>query len=260
MDLVPDECILLLKRELETQSVLVPELQLQKPMDLTLINLRHAIHKLQQVPGFQNAGDMLHVARRALAKSLKLGMALTNDTSEQKFMISVKLLISCVHELAEHRRRQYLVMLQTRTAHPTRQRPKGPPDSGQKQTQYAESAAKTEERSAKTVGREQQVETTVKAQQPTGRKEFGTSQDLGQQHVEREEGVSEEVWIQLQADKKEALKRSVKAEAKKKQEQIQRKLKDLRVCVAGFDWIEQEGGYRCAGGMHFMSHSEIGDL
>jgi len=49
------------------------------------------------------------------------------------------------------------------------------------------------------------------------------------------------------------------AERKRKEElQVQVKLREMGVCVAGFRWIKQAGGYRCAGGSHFVSNSELG--
>ncbi|MCJ1382149.1 hypothetical protein MMC17_005261 [Xylographa soralifera] len=38
----------------------------------------------------------------------------------------------------------------------------------------------------------------------------------------------------------------------------QAKLREMGVCVAGFRWINQGGGYRCAGGSHFVSDVQLG--
>jgi len=49
------------------------------------------------------------------------------------------------------------------------------------------------------------------------------------------------------------------AERRRKEEsQVQTKLRDMGVCIAGYRWIKQNGGYRCAGGSHFVSNSELG--
>ena len=39
----------------------------------------------------------------------------------------------------------------------------------------------------------------------------------------------------------------------------QRKLQNLGVCVAGYDWIREpgSGGYRCAGGSHFVRKEDL---
>lgn len=49
------------------------------------------------------------------------------------------------------------------------------------------------------------------------------------------------------------------ADRKRKEEaQAQKKLRDMGVCPVGFRWIKQRTGYRCAGGSHFVSNSELG--
>lgn len=44
---------------------------------------------------------------------------------------------------------------------------------------------------------------------------------------------------------------------RREEERIQKKLRDLGVCVQGFPWIKQSSGYRCAGGGHFMHNSQL---
>lgn len=40
--------------------------------------------------------------------------------------------------------------------------------------------------------------------------------------------------------------------------EVQKKLRNMRVYCQGFAWIKQTGGYRCAGGSHFISDDAIG--
>ncbi|KAM0354342.1 hypothetical protein ACHAPU_001386 [Fusarium lateritium] len=102
----------------------------------------------------------------------------------------------------------------------------------------------------------------------------------------RDAGVSDEVWEQLQKDKeKEArdeeelrrLKKSqrnandadrerivreivAREEERKKIEEQKKKLMTLGMCPVGFQWIKQSGGYRCAGGSHWMSDDMVENM
>ncbi|KAM0232316.1 hypothetical protein ACHAP5_010746 [Fusarium lateritium] len=99
----------------------------------------------------------------------------------------------------------------------------------------------------------------------------------------RDAGVSDAVWEQLQKDKeKEAqdddklrqLKKAqqnakdadrerivreilAKEEERKRIEAEKKKLMSLGICPVGYQWIKQNGGYRCAGGSHWMSDEMV---
>ncbi|KAJ7650277.1 P-loop containing nucleoside triphosphate hydrolase protein [Roridomyces roridus] len=45
---------------------------------------------------------------------------------------------------------------------------------------------------------------------------------------------------------------------RKKEAKAQEALRSMGVCVAGYRWIKQAGGYRCAGGYHFVSNGQLG--
>lgn len=47
-------------------------------------------------------------------------------------------------------------------------------------------------------------------------------------------------------------------ERRAKEERVQVKLKSMGVCSAGFLWIKQYRGYRCAGGSHWVDDSKLG--
>ncbi|RFN55172.1 hypothetical protein FIE12Z_425 [Fusarium flagelliforme] len=120
--------------------------------------------------------------------------------------------------------------------------------------------------------------------------------DLGKQSDEeydvneasdiRDAGVSDEVWEQLQKDKKkeaqdkqdlahlkkaqkdasdadrERLVRQILAaeDKRKKIERSKEKLKTMGVCPVGYHWIKQSGGYRCAGGSHWMTDEQVNNM
>ncbi|EKM60605.1 uncharacterized protein PHACADRAFT_189732 [Phanerochaete carnosa HHB-10118-sp] len=49
-----------------------------------------------------------------------------------------------------------------------------------------------------------------------------------------------------------------KLEEEKKEQRAQKKLKQMGLCSAGYEWVKQTGGYRCKGGSHWVSDSELG--
>ncbi|KAL4867787.1 hypothetical protein BDV12DRAFT_197937 [Aspergillus spectabilis] len=53
-------------------------------------------------------------------------------------------------------------------------------------------------------------------------------------------------------------KREEEEKVRRKEKEIQQKLRHMGVCVAGFRWIKQIDGYRCAGGSHFISKEALG--
>lgn len=53
-------------------------------------------------------------------------------------------------------------------------------------------------------------------------------------------------------------KRAEEEERRRKEREAQKKLRDMGVCCAGFRWIKQALGYRCAGGSHYVSNAQLG--
>ena len=53
-------------------------------------------------------------------------------------------------------------------------------------------------------------------------------------------------------------KRQAQEELRRKEREAQKKLREMGVCCAGFRWIKQGLGYRCAGGSHYVSDAELG--
>ncbi|KAJ7284985.1 P-loop containing nucleoside triphosphate hydrolase protein [Mycena rebaudengoi] len=53
-------------------------------------------------------------------------------------------------------------------------------------------------------------------------------------------------------------RRKAEALERQKEAKAQAKLQELGVCVAGYRWIKQAGGYRCAGGYHFVDNIQLG--
>ncbi|KAI8916611.1 hypothetical protein DFJ77DRAFT_460541 [Powellomyces hirtus] len=84
---------------------------------------------------------------------------------------------------------------------------------------------------------------------------------------ERDAGVPDHVWEQLEEAKKEhaegmeRLKREAKAEELRKamelEQKIQQKIRQICPCPAGFTWYKCGGGWRCGGGSHYVSDHQL---
>ncbi len=77
----------------------------------------------------------------------------------------------------------------------------------------------------------------------------------------REEARIREMEAKAERDRiRRELERRKKEEeeSRKKEELAQSKLRQMGVCVAGFRWIKQAGGYRCAAGAHWVDDSLLG--
>ncbi|RMX65665.1 hypothetical protein KXD40_008073 [Peronospora effusa] len=84
---------------------------------------------------------------------------------------------------------------------------------------------------------------------------------------ERDAGVSDEDWEELERAKKDhaahlnALKRA-REQAKLEEERrrakvIQEKIRQICPCPAGFKWYKSGSGWRCGGGSHFVSDAQL---
>ncbi|KAI0869260.1 P-loop containing nucleoside triphosphate hydrolase protein [Hypoxylon argillaceum] len=52
--------------------------------------------------------------------------------------------------------------------------------------------------------------------------------------------------------------RREKEERMKREQEVRTRLKQMGRCPVGYEWIQQAGGYRCAGGSHYMTDQELG--
>ena len=65
--------------------------------------------------------------------------------------------------------------------------------------------------------------------------------------------------LRVKAEAEERVRRARVENARRvaEEERKQEKLRQMGVCVAGFRWIKQAGGYRCAGGSHFVGDRQL---
>ncbi|KAI8655251.1 hypothetical protein NCS57_01273400 [Fusarium keratoplasticum] len=133
-----------------------------------------------------------------------------------------------------------------------------------------------------------QTSSSTKAQEKHSDDESEDDQDVSPANPRsiRDPGVSDEVWEQLQRDKekeaqeekelhrlkkaqkdasdadRERLVREILAEEdrRKQIEAKKAKLQRMGICPAGYHWIKQGDGYRCAGGAHWVPNEAIDKL
>ena len=63
------------------------------------------------------------------------------------------------------------------------------------------------------------------------------------------------VFLQVKQARVEIAKKKTAEEAKKLE-----KVKRLGLCPMAFEWIKCSGGYRCAGGSHFVSEDKVNTI
>ncbi|KAI0451342.1 P-loop containing nucleoside triphosphate hydrolase protein [Xylaria acuta] len=139
----------------------------------------------------------------------------------------------------------------------------------QLQRNIAESKALEQAREAFIAAQERECE-AQRAAEEARRKEL---QRLEEEKRKADEKRRQEIEEQLRKErqrfeaalkaKREAEERLRKAqeEAEKKKRQeaaVQKKIRDMGICPQGFRWIREGGGYRCAGGAHYLSNYELG--
>lgn len=82
--------------------------------------------------------------------------------------------------------------------------------------------------------------------------------EIEEELLEEKRRVEEALRVRREAEEK-LRKAREEAERKKREElAVQKKIRDMGVCPAGFQWIKGGGGYWCAGGTHFLSDSQLG--
>ena len=76
----------------------------------------------------------------------------------------------------------------------------------------------------------------------------------------------EEERLREAAARAERARKAAELKAREEAERLERqreakaqaKLQTMGVCVMGYRWIKQSNGYRCAGGSHFVTNTQLG--
>ena len=109
-------------------------------------------------------------------------------------------------------------------------------------------AVKAEERAAQEAARLREIQAKTEAEA----RELLRLREEAQIREREAKAERERIRREWERKKQEEQKRI------KKEKATQSRLQQMGVCVAGFRWIKQDGGYRCAGGTHWVSDSQLG--
>jgi hypothetical protein len=118
---------------------------------------------------------------------------------------------------------------------------------------------------------EQQVKTAADNQQaceqeaarskPTAWGDDSDDKEFQEQKRRHEEARLRALMARIaQRDAEDKLRKAREEEDRQRKERarIQQKIRKMGVCPVGFRWIKQSGGYRCAGGTHFVTNGQLG--
>jgi hypothetical protein len=73
---------------------------------------------------------------------------------------------------------------------------------------------------------------------------------------ERRLREQERIEAELKRRRKELIEKKIEAQ-REKEKATQRRLREMGPCPMGFQWIKQGGGYRCAGGSHWLHDAQL---
>lgn len=259
----PDACIKLMTSQLQGWKA---KLKGKKPMDLSCLEKPHwrFIQKLEAKfqaltlqDSWANARDVKELAKKTFHKV---------DLSSATLRITEALVLSTLDEMATERA--------------------GRMNNAKKpSTQKFASAQADGPRFAPSTQTSSHTSSSTKAQEQKSDDESEEDEDADPANPKsiRDPGVSDEVWEQLQKDKekesqekkelhrlkkaqkdasdadRERLVREILAEEdrRKQIEAKKAKLQRMGICPAGYHWIKQGDGYRCAGGAHWVPNEAI---
>ncbi|KAL4988395.1 P-loop containing nucleoside triphosphate hydrolase protein [Aspergillus falconensis] len=130
----------------------------------------------------------------------------------------------------------------------------GVPDDVWHQLQQDRQAAETaEEQYQKLLDKERAAEKAINELTNPPAEAFKADDEAKKQH---ERQRLEELKRRAELERLRKI-REAEEQARRKEQQIQQKLRRMGRCIAGFQWIKQASGYRCAGGSHFVSNEAL---
>ena len=87
-------------------------------------------------------------------------------------------------------------------------------------------------------------------------KDLIRAEEAAKDNEERRLREQERIKAELERRRKEQIEREIEAQ-REKEKAVQKRLRELGPCPAGFHWIKQGRGYRCAGGSHWLDDAQL---
>ena len=291
LNIAPAKCLEILDRKLRKQSVILPALR--DPSQPSNANMIRLIEKLSELPSWGNARDMETLAGKMCevvftTEDIATGGAL--EISAQDAIDCIATMLAQRQDRVENRKvASGNVHLQRLVPPPSLYEPPTPPILQTVQTtkkievadRHPEEATLDQERRDPGVSDAiwEQLQRDSKAAEEAQRRSdqaMGNFEDKERTAVQQGKAIETllQDLPQRGDDELEELKRQREtarlqelrarfdreAEAKRRAEEarVQAKLQRVGQCVAGFSWIKQTNGYRCAGGSHFVTNEALG--
>lgn len=278
--LTPEKCMALLLQLLQKKQAAVKAKGKNK-LDLGCLVtpspdfssfVTREFEKLSAQANWASARDVQSLEKKIFAEILKANSSPTQDLLLTEDM--VKQTMGAMLGEREARSRAAPMTLDLSQLVPQEPRTAQPPPPRQTtttvETTTAVEVAQAEPEPEEVPGEDQKIEVVL--DEPARRRpavpDAGVSGAVWEQlqRGQRAEDAREEEYQQLKEKAKTAssaardaiVKRLVEEEGRRRKElERKKKLEMAGMCPMGYHWIEQGGGYRCAGGSHFVSKGEL---
>ncbi|KAK8177442.1 P-loop containing nucleoside triphosphate hydrolase protein [Phyllosticta citrichinensis] len=257
----------------ESLELLTQCLKKKKGLDLSILDppddafrsqLVQLFTTLRGLPNWASARDVQTIGKAVYGNIMKSG-----KPSKQARRVTEADMVAEMEKMVKERisRGQ-----QAHAAHaPQQQQPtisldrsSGPPPAIDTSTTAAVESGKGETRSEDPPGDEAPTDTTASDKRDAGISDAVWNQLQEDRRkaeaAEREYHVTAEKERELEKQHEAANKESEEAELerqRRKEAKERKALQQMGVCCMGYQWIKQAGGYRCAGGSHYVSDAQI---
>lgn len=287
--LQPQECIELLVHELKVQKARLasPKAKKQIVLDISVLedlrggllrSLHHLFYQLAQQDNWASARDVKTIAKDIFNKTIRDKAGI----DQGHLIIRLDVVQGELGKMLQERAGRSTNVASTLSSllNLGHSKPQLPPGSQEPKVTTATTANHATETKYVASPPPESDEPTKSPQM-----RFQTEKQRGGEAV-RDASVSDEVWEQLQrdrlaeekrdreyqdllktqreareADREKIVRRLLEEDERRRREaEARKKLERMGVCPAGYQWIKQAGGYRCAGGSHFMSDAAVTGL